>query len=125
MTGQEIYNRAMALLGYTDADGNTSTRQFAELHKNALLLVNQVCSELHYIETGGAPYDLLSSMGEQVTISDRTALDVAPYGVAMYAAQLAGDANNQGIYAMTYNQKRSSVHRPTARVVEVFPKGEW
>lgn len=125
MTGQEIFNRAMALLGYTDADGNTSARQFAGVQKNALLIVNQICSELHYIETGGKPYDLLMSMTEPVAISDRTALDVAPFGVAMYAAQLEGDATNQGICATLYNQKRTSVQRPSHRVRDVFPKGGW
>lgn len=125
MTGREIFSRALSLAGYTDSSGNTNARQFAELQKNALVLVDQICADLHGIETDGAEYTSLRSMDEAVALSERTAGTVAPYGVAMYAAQLEGDDTNQGLFAALYNQKRSSVSRPTTRIRDVLPKGEW
>ena len=45
-TGQEVFDRAMRLLRYTDIYGQADSLQYADLYKRGLPVVNQIYSDL-------------------------------------------------------------------------------
>ena len=66
-TGQEVFDRAMRLLGYTDIYGQADSLQYADLYKRGLPVVNQIYSDLwwagHAAGRGGMRRGSYSSAG--------------------------------------------------------------
>lgn len=104
-TGEQIKNRAMQLLNYTDQNGRLDSTMYADLTARGLAVVNQIYAEVWY-----ALYDKgfeeLGTLTDELDLPERVVNDVMPYGVAMMLAQSIGDADNQSLYADLYNQKR-------------------
>lgn len=107
MTGMNIFDRAMELLGYTSADGISGKE---DMLKRALTLINQVYSELYYafVYVPGADDEFkpLANILHEIKLPHNVLMDIAPYGLAMYLAQSESDADNQSLYANIYNQKK-------------------
>lgn len=120
MTGQAVFRRAMRLLNYTDADGTLNAAASGELYKRALSVVDQLCGELHYAETGEVPPPL-RSLAEPLPLSEKAAR-VLPYGVAMFLAQSRADTDNQQLFASLYETQRRSLTAP-ARRIDALPRG--
>ncbi len=121
MTGQEVFKRAMRLLGYTDAAGEIDSARYAELHKRALATVEQLTGELSLAESGelAAP---LGSLREELPLSEETARLVMPYGVAMWLAAAQGDGDRQQLFASLYDQRRASVRHGYERRCDTLPR---
>lgn len=113
-TGQEVFDRAMRLLGYTDIYGQADSLQYADLYKRGLPVVNQIYSDLwwagHAAGRGGMRREVfseLTALEQPLELTPRCIADIAPYGVAMLLAQGMGDGDNQALFASLYGQKRA------------------
>ncbi len=122
-TGRDVWERAMRLLNYTDANGRLDGQQYAELFKRALPLVNQIYGDLWFAEHRGE-FRELTHLEEPLQLSARCVHDAAPYGVAMLVAQTESDGDNQQLFAALYNQKRAAQRRPVRRR-DVLPGAGW
>ena len=120
MTGQEVLERAVALLGYTDENGAPDAGQLAGLYKRGVALIDQLCSDLTAAE-GGTP-TVVSSLSAPLPLTEATARGVLPYGVAMLIAAARGDGDNQALFSALYTAKRRIVCR-RERVQDVLPRG--
>lgn len=122
MTANEVFRQAMRLLGYTDTLGDLDSAQNTELYKRGLTVINQLVCDLSTSENGtlAAP---LSTLRQELPLSERTARDVLPYGVAMLLAAAEGDGDNQQLFAALYDQKRVSVQRHYERRADTLPRG--
>ncbi len=105
-TGEEIKNRALQLLNYTDAYGRVDGTLYADVTARSLALVNQIYAEVWYAyqEEG---FEELASLTQTLQLPRRAIDEVMPYGVAMLMAQSIGDGDNQAMMADIYNQKRA------------------
>lgn len=122
MTGQDIFRQAMRLLGYTDTLGDLDSAQNTEQYKRGLTVINQLVCDLSLSESGTmAPP--LSSLRQELPLTERTARDVLPYGVAMLLAAAEGDGDNQQLFAALYDQKRVSVRQTYERRTDTLPRG--
>lgn len=122
MIGQDVFRQAIRLLGYTDTLGDPDSAQNGELYKRALTVINQLVCDLSLSESGTmAPP--LSSLRQELPLSERTARGVLPYGVAMLLAAAAGDGDNQQLFAALYDQKRVSVRQDYERRTDALPRG--
>lgn len=107
-TGEEVKNRALELLNYTDRNGRLDGAMYADVTARALALVNQVYGDLWYglYDSG---FEELPTLTEELRLPARVVNDVMPYGVAMLMAQTIGDADNQSLMTELYNRKRASL----------------
>lgn len=109
-TGEQVKNRAMVLLNYTDQNGRLDGAMYADITARSLGIVNQVYAELWYARHGRG-FEELGALTEEVHLPERIVNEVMPYGVAMLLAQSIGDADNQSLMAELYNQKRTLLTR--------------
>ena len=124
MTGRQVLDRAMGLLGYQTIAALSGP---SELLQRSLMIVNQIYSDLYYAENrsagdgqglrakkeredaDGQAFAPLIDLLDELRLSDRAANDVMPYGVAMLMAQSESDGDSQQLYASLYNRKRLSL----------------
>ncbi len=122
MKGQEVFRQALRLLGYTDTLGDLDSAQNTESYKRGLAVINQLVSDLSRLESGEMAAPLLS-LRQELPLSERTARDILPYGVAMLLAASEGDGDNQQLFAALYDQKRVSVRSGYERRTDTLPRG--
>ncbi|MBQ9414542.1 MAG: hypothetical protein IJU16_05385 [Clostridia bacterium] len=125
-TGEEIRDRALALLNYTDNKGQLRSDLYADLYTRSLGLVNQIYGDIWYSFYQDA-FEELGSLSDTIRLPGRVIDDVMPYGVAMLMAQTVGDGDNQSLYATLYNRKRAGMTKSDRRV-DVWSgreKREW
>ena len=119
-TGNDVFNRARLLLGYTGIDGAVNGAQSAELFRRELDVLNQVMADLWPLEKDEV-YQPLVNVNENIPLSVAAVENVMPYGVAMFLAQADGDGANQQLYATLYQQKRNAVKKPLKTRADVLP----
>ncbi len=120
-TGQEIFDRAVCLLGYSDAGGAAVCGP--QINGRALDLLNQVLADLWRLEREDDPQPLLS-VHDEVPLSAAAREEAMPFGVAAYLAQTEGDGTNQQVFAALYAAKRNRVERPPRRRADALPVAE-
>lgn len=118
MTGQEVIQQAMTLLGYEAEVGGLPGGESPG--RRALTVVNTVAADAWY-DAHEEPYTPLSTLAQALPFSDAVARTVLPYGVAMLLAQLQGDVDNQTLFATLYDQRRSRVGGRQRRIVDAWP----
>ena len=104
MTGQELLNTALLLMGYTDQNGEPDTEIARAAMRMGLTAIRQIYAELAYAR-GETPKDI-ASLGEIIPLPDRLLTEVMPYGVAMLLAIIEGDNNSEAAFSLIYNRKR-------------------
>ena len=105
-TGEEVKNRALQLLNYTDQNGRMDALMYADVTARILPLVNQIYSDVWYgLYDDG--FEELGAITDELQLPERVINEVMPYGVAMLIAQTLGDADNQSMMAAHYNRKRA------------------
>lgn len=124
LTGKEVLNRALQLLGYTNSYGEIDMQQDAELLKKGSTAIQQIFNDLQRIEHPGRFDTYEIKMNEPLPLQYITVNDVMPYGVAMVLAQSESNGDSQALYAELYNRKRSSVPREPSYRTDVLPKVE-
>ncbi len=120
-TGEEVKNRALQLLNYTDQNGRVDSAMYADVTARSLAMVNQVYAECRYALEGARPFEELPTLTEPLCLPERVVREVMPYGVAMLMAQSLGDGDNQALMADMYNQKRGLLTRLHRRK-DVMPR---
>lgn len=133
VTGRDVFNRALRLIGVTNTDGAVDRNRDGDLFKGALETVNQIYSDLFFIENPNGYFEPISSLEEDLLtyengeqkLSRRCVNDVMPYGVAMLIAQNTGDNTMQAIMSITYTEKRASCVKRTRTITDTMPSGEW
>nr|DAX69602.1 MAG TPA: hypothetical protein [Caudoviricetes sp.] len=115
MTGQEMFEKALKLLSYTEPDGSSDS----SLVMRALSIINAVYADIFFIfENEG--FTPLYSLSDEIGLPERVLRDVMPYGVAMHLALGEGDGLNEQVFATLYNSKRASLG-PETRRGDVIP----
>ena len=114
MTGFDIYELALLLLGYTDSSAGVVADKAVE--KQAICAINQTCLDIGNIE----PIIKLS----QTVTADKKAMEVIPYGVAMWLSLAQGDNNKNVIFSAIYNAKRATLKRDKTYIAEKMPNLE-
>lgn len=118
MTGQQMFDKAMTLLGYVGSHNEISGKD--ELLTRGLMFINQIYSDLHY-SCDIIDFVPLSNINDEINLSKRILYDVMPYGVAMFLAQAEGDGDNQQMFSSLYNQKRGSVKAVPNTIIDTMP----
>ena len=121
MSRLDAFKRALRLLGYTDIDGETEAAASGELYKRALAITDQLCSELALMETGKTT--ALTSLFAPLPLSEKSARQILPYGIAMLLAAGRGDGDNQRLFAALYTQKQALLSHTAERRVDALPRG--
>lgn len=122
MTGMDAFKRALRLLNYTDPEGETDPAGAAELYKRGLAITDQLCGELARAESGTLPPPLIS-LQTALPLSDTTARQVLPYGIAMMLAAGRGDGDNQQLFAALYAGRRLLLADGYEQRTDVLPRG--
>ena len=113
-TGEQVKNRALQLLNYTDGQGRLDAQMYTDVTARVLPLINQIYSDVWYglYDEG---FEELGAITDTLQLPERVVNEVMPYGVAMLMAQTLGDADNQSLMATYYNRKRASLTHPRTR----------
>ncbi len=105
MTGNEIYKRALGLLGYLNGD----TENFL---KRALDIINQICLDLKI--------PALKRLSDTLQISNQK-IDALCYGTAMLFALVEGDGAKNQLFASLYNSKRATALSCSEKIEDKLP----
>ncbi len=122
MTGKEAFRQALRLLNYTDNLGEPDSVRQTELYKRGLAVVNQIVAELGLAQTGSLP-KRLTSLQQEVPLSEQTARLVLPYGIAMLTAAAQNDGDAQAMFAALYDARRTACCQEYVRRTDVLPRG--
>lgn len=106
MTGNEMINKALVLLGYTDSMGNISGDQ--RFRTRALTVLNSIYADLFYLKNSSG-FSPLKAVSDSVNLPERELNDVMPYGVAALLAQSENDGDAQQTFVTLYNTKRAAL----------------
>lgn len=115
MTALEIYNKSLALLGYSDSNNNAQLT--GRVMNRAIPLFNIVYSDMRRI-CGMAPKSI-KSLGDEVELPEN-AVDVMVCGLASYIANSEGDDNMQAFWSAEYQGRRVTLST-TYQIEDVLP----
>ena len=125
VTAKDVLERALQLCGYVNREGVPDRLRDADIYKRGLAMVNQIFSDMFFAETPNGAFHPLRGMDEEIPLSARCVNDIMPYGVAMLLAAAEGDAANQRVFSLAYNQKRAGGVKTGQRIADKLPTGEW
>lgn len=114
MNGNQILQRALTLMGYTDQNGDIDSEAARSANRHGLAAVRQIYSELSYA-SGQAPV-AVTDTSMPLPLSQRLLEEVMPYGVAMLLAIAEGDTNTEAAFALIYNRKRGLLTQTEQRI---------
>lgn len=110
MRGNDIYKRALNLLGYLSTDSVTVGED--RLLTRAPSLINQICIDLKI--------DGLELLSDSISATPEKA-DALCYGTAMLLALSEGDGVKNQLFAEIYNAKRAKALSKTETVADNLP----
>ena len=119
MTGNDILQRALGLLGYAENNGNTQLTQ--RILQKALPLTNLVYGDI--ARMCGMEKETIDSLSDEFEISNNAA-DVFACGLASYIAATEGDDNAHAFWAAEYNARRTTLSKVTT-VKDELPIPEY
>lgn len=123
ITGQDVLDRALRLLGYTNHNGDLENSVDAAVYKRGAAAVRQIFDDLKRVDSLGSDQHTLDEMADPIPLSAVTIDDIMPYGVAMLVAQNEGDGDNQALFSVLYGRKRASVPRAAKARRDILPRG--
>ncbi len=109
MSGLDILNKAILLLGYNKTAFSDNKNDF---NIRALDAINNICIDLN-IPT-------IEALSSTIT-ADARKFDALGTGVAMLLSLLEGDTNKNIIFTGLYNAKRANCLRSSAVIEDVMP----
>lgn len=119
MTGNDILNKALSLLGFFDSNGNSQLTQ--RIMQKALGIINFVYIDLMRI--CGIESEPLESLNKKVNLS-QYAIEVLVCGVASYIADTEGDDNAQALWSAEYQARRTTLSS-IQQYKDVLPNAEY
>lgn len=99
MNGNNLFNEAARLLGYSDESG----KAFPAVAKRGNAIVTAICRDV--CQACAIDYEPPKDMQSEIRLDERIVGDCMVYGVAMMIAQGENDADNQRFYATLYEYK--------------------
>jgi hypothetical protein len=103
MTGKELFEMAMSLLGYT-TNGN--------IQRRALAIVNKIYYEMYIIfRKEKETFVPLKTLGDRIDLPPEVLSIVMPMGIAAGIAVGEGDGDMQQYYAYEYDRARKRYTR--------------
>lgn len=110
MTGLDVYNKAIMLLGYDQCEINHGAQD--EILPKALDVINNIMIDLNL--------SLIDSLADEIkgTLKQTDALCT---GTAMLISMLQGDTNKNVIFTGLYNAKRAIALGGKAYIEDVLP----
>jgi len=116
MTGSEMLNHSLKLLGYSENNGNTHLTQV--IKNRALPIINLVYAELS--RNCEQKFQPLESLSKEINLPEKALNEVMPAGIAMYIANAEGDNAAEVFWASEYNAKRVTLSR-FGEIKDVLP----
>lgn len=114
MTANDIFERVVALLGYSNSNGS---QQGLEVIKSRTVnCVNQILSDL-------ALDIAISDLNDDIMLN-KVGLDALVYGVAMLLSLGMGDGEKNVLFAGLYNIKRSAYMSVITERSDVLPSDD-
>lgn len=110
MTGFDIYNKCMALLGYTYQEGEIITGKTLKARFPEIL--NQILNDLKMDSTDDLSAEILLDSKQK---------DALVNGCAMLLSFSEGDVEKNRIFTAIYNAKRAAALANTGSVKDVLP----
>lgn len=110
MTGNDIYKKALALLGYTETKLEPISKR-ADGDK-VLSLINLILCDLKCEEIPNLESEIKISSAKSEALS---------YGTAMLVALTEGDSSKNIIFTAVYNAKRSAALSALTHISDVMP----
>ena len=96
MTAKQIYENAIALLGYTDS---------AAFQRKALPAINKTYYELFQIfSNNDTDFEAIESLNDEVVLPQKAFVSALPLGVASMIALGEGDGELQQYFASEYDR---------------------
>lgn len=117
MTGREILDKAVRLLGYTDSLGNMEMS--GRIKSRAITVINFIYSDLFYLLKKEG-FVGIKELGDEIYLPERLLNDIMPYGVAALIAQSEGDGDQQYVFIKLYNAKRAGA-AGNSNIVDILP----
>ena len=106
MTGNQLLNTSLKILGYTDQNGNSQLT--ARTRNCAVANINLVYVDLWRI-INDTQFTPITSLGDTINLPSDVLNDVFLYGLCMHIARSENDGDQQQMYTVLYNQKRTSL----------------
>lgn len=100
MTAKDVYETALALLGYEDNP---------EFQRRAVPVTNKVYFDLYQRCSDGKDFQPIRSLSEELKLPQNVALTVMPSGVAELIALSEGDGELQQYFALDYDRARAKL----------------
>ena len=110
MTGQDIYKRCMALMGYTVSEGEIISDQ--TLISRFTEFINQIALDLKL-----SP---INSLSDKITTTPAKT-DALYYGTAMLLSLSEGETTKNQFFANIYNSKRITALSENSNISDVLP----
>ncbi len=114
MTGNDVFNRVLNLLGYLNSYTTKTDNQ--NLLKRAPDIINQVCLDLKIPN--------ITRLSDEIEASDK-ALDALCYGAAMIMALVDGDGVKNKMFSDIYNAKRAAALSSKDVIVDKLPNAYY
>lgn len=115
MTANDVIKQAIAVLGYSDNDGNSQLTQ--RVMNRAVSIFNLVYNDLRHICE--LPRKPIISLSEEIDLPEE-AHDVLMCGVAGYIANAEGDDTQQYMWSTEYQQRRTKLSK-VSEINDVIP----
>ena len=113
MTANEIFLKALDLLGYSGINGDKSGLEVLE--SRAVSAINQILADL-------SKGSKISSLEDALQI-EKTVNEALIYGVAMLLALGIDDCEKNKFFAELYNRKRTANKAEITKINDVLPVG--
>lgn len=113
-TAKQLCEEAFTLLGYTDRIGTNDGDKFSPHWRAAINVCNLVIKEIQRRE--GKEYSGISKLSDTPDISDRSANEVMPYGLAMHFSLIDQDFTMHQYFADLYTNKLGVPVKPNKTV---------
>ena len=111
MTGHNLFDDVMKLLGYTDFEGNI--QDTSGLKARALTVINRILGDI-------GSKTQISKLSDTLNLSKEQA-EALPYGVAMLLSLSDGNGEKNRIFTAIYNSKRAVCKGAKSSVRDTLP----
>lgn len=118
VTGKQVYDMALALMDEVQETGTIGVENPLEYQTKALSIINTLQFEL--LPPSQTP-TLLTSLTQNLSVSDRTALLVLPYGLAAHLLLIEGSTSASApFFNNRYEELKRKVPTTQTSITDVY-----
>lgn len=111
MTAKEIYDNALALLGYKDD---------SVFQNKSVSAFNKVYFELQRAINNCKSFEPISALNSDIELPEKVLVGVMPLGIAEQLALSEGDGEQQQYFAVAYERAKAKLNR-TEKIYDIMP----